>query len=120
MKIVEQPGRKLFDVLKMQEKKEPRVKCIDDDRCMICTCGKGNCKTDEPVYDIECLSCHHHYIGESARNGKSRSIEHVTKSRSKNQNVLAKSFIHQHILNEHSHCDNDGQVGEEVTMPMNN
>ena len=63
--------------------------------------GKGNCKSEEIVYEIVCQACKAKYFGESARNARSRSVEHVMKSQSTNEKVREKSFIFNHLAEHH-------------------
>ena len=104
----------------MQEKKDPRIKCIDG-LCMICESGKGNCKTEEIVYEVICQKCKFKYFGESARNSRSRSVEHIQKSQSTKNNVSAKSFIFNHLTEHHNNENNecDDNDDEQIKFSMN-
>ena len=88
VKVVEKPGDRLVDTLKMNVKKE-RVLCGDED-CMICKSKKGgSCTKPGPVYGIFCQAegCGAVYYGESGRNGLTRSKVHVNDRRSNNPNM---------------------------------
>ena len=77
VRIIEKPGQKFIDILKNNIKKKKKPICPEEN----CLIGKnpkgGNCRTNEIVYEITCKQCGNVYIGESSRNGHTRSIEHM-------------------------------------------
>ena len=77
VRIIEKPGQKFIDILKNNIKKKKKAICPEEN----CLIGKnpkgGNCRTNEIVYEITCKQCDNVYIGESSRNGHTRSIEHM-------------------------------------------
>ena len=82
IKVVEKPGQKFIDVLKVNNKKETNPKC-NDQNCLIGNSKNGgNCKLNGMVYKIQCKECNDKYIGETSRNGHSRGLEHVQDSKS--------------------------------------
>ena len=99
VKIVEKPGQKFFDRLKILNKKPKTKKCNDPD-CLISQNG-GNCKTNEIVYFIKCKDCGDVYIGETCRNGHSRGKEHVKNARSENAKEREKSVLLRHMKEKH-------------------
>ena len=85
VKIVEKPGQKFFDRLKTINQKPKNENCKDPD-CLIQKTNKGgNCKNNEIVYGIECKDCGDRYVGETSRNGHTRSIEHVKNAKLDNK-----------------------------------
>ena len=53
------------------------------------------------VYDITCKNCGDKYVGETSRNGHTRSTEHVKDSKSKNKQQREKSVILRHMNEKH-------------------
>ena len=85
VKIIEKPGPKFFDKLKILNRK-PKINNCKDPNCLIQkTQNGGNCKINEIVYSIICKECGDRYTGETSRNGHSRSIEHVKDAKSENK-----------------------------------
>ena len=110
MKIVEKSGQKFIQVLKNSSKKMKTVGC-DDPKCLINkTKNGGNCKKNEIVYEITCKQCKDRYIGETARNGHTRSIEHINDSESNNVEEMERSVLLRHINEKH--------LGEKVEFEM--
>ena len=73
MKVVEKRGRTLLSCLQRKGTRERR--CVDN--CMICEKDQGekqalNCKKENVRYEFICEICKKTYIGETARNAKSR------------------------------------------------
>ena len=94
IKVIEKPGQKFIDVLKINNKKTNNNNKCKDQNCLIGGTEKGgNCKTNGIVYKIQCDDCGDKYIGETSRNGHSRSIEHVKDSQSTDQNIKEKSVL---------------------------
>ena len=109
MKIVEEPGEKLINVLKMNMKKE-RVAC-GEEGCMVSRNPKGgDCRKSEVVYRISCKECKGTYLGESSRNCHSRGQEHWRDYCSKNPNTLKNSVMWRHQVEKHE--------GEKVDFEM--
>ena len=62
VRVVENPGAKVIDVLKNHNKKKEKTVCGDDD-CLVGQNPKGgNCRTNEVVYQITCGLCGDIYI----------------------------------------------------------
>ena len=101
VKIVEKPGQKFIDILKMKNKKPNRKPC-NDPECLIGRSEKGgNCRKNEVVYMITCKNCKDKYVGETARNGHTRGIEHIRDGQSNNPKVIEKSVIQRHKREKH-------------------
>ena len=82
IRIVEKPGQKWIDILKMTIKKRKR-KC-GNKNCLVNNTEKGgDCKKNECIYKMKCKTCGMEYFGESHRNSHSRSLEHVRDSKAK-------------------------------------
>ena len=77
MKVVEKPGQKFIDILKKHNRKQKTNHCNDPDCLISKTKNGGNCRKNEITYEIKCKQCKDTYIGETARNGHTRGIEHV-------------------------------------------
>ena len=57
VRVVENPGAKVIDVLKNHNKKKKKTVCGDDD-CLVGQNPKGgNCRTNEVVYQVTCGLC---------------------------------------------------------------
>ena len=86
VKVVEQPGQKIINILKMSSKKSGAHERCEEELCLMCSQDKsGNCKTSEILYQIECLDCKANnkksiYIGESQKNGLTRGSQHLEDS----------------------------------------
>ena len=107
IKVIEKPGRKLIDELKSYEKNERQFCDADEiDNCMMChTEGAGSCRKSEIVYKMECKECPNGtgvYIGESHRNGYSRSKEHLADAKSSVLETREKSVILRHSNEKHA------------------
>ena len=82
MKVVERRGTTLLSSL--QKTKPLRRKCKDD--CMVCaSCTNGRdrnskCRKENVTYEIVCKICQKNYVGETARNLKTRANEHDYKT----------------------------------------
>ena len=82
----------------------------------MCSSEKGgNCRTGEIVYQLTCETCKEEgrkkiYIGETHRNGKTRSEEHLRDMNSMNVEVVKKSVVNKHSMEDHG--------GEQVKMSM--
>ena len=77
IKVVEKPGQKMVDIIKMTLKKPARRKCSDG-KCLMCQTDKGgNCRKSEITYKIECKDCRDCYFGQSGQNGRARGGEHL-------------------------------------------
>ena len=106
IKVVEKPGPKVLDVIKMIVKKDERLKC-EEEYCMMCKKeNSGNCNDSSIVYRIICQTCLKNkkksiYIGETSKSGQERSIEHVTQSLSMSEIVLKKSVLIRHNVSDH-------------------
>ena len=116
VKVVEKPGQKLINVLKMSTKKSgTKVRC-EDELCLMCSQEKsGNCRTSEILYQIECLDCKAKniksiYIGESQKNGMTRGSQHMEDSLSINEKQTKKSVMIRHNISHHN--------GERATYKM--
>ena len=110
VKIIEKPGPKFFDKLKILNRK-PKINNCKDPNCLIQkTQNGGNCKINEIVYSIICKECGDRYTGETSRNGHSRSIEHVKDAKSENKKQKEKSVMLRHREEKHG--------GEEVPFAM--
>ena len=60
------------------------TECLAE-HCIVCPFGRvGDCAKSGIVYQIECLSCHVHYIGETGRSLSIRLKEHLTGKRKGN------------------------------------
>ena len=59
------------------------------------------------VYKMMCTKCWAEYVGETNRNGLSRSTEHIRDSQSKNKDIREKSVILRHIKEAHDGDDSD-------------
>ena len=58
VKVVEHPGQKLVNVMKMSTKKCGEGSKCEEKYCLMCSQEKsGNCRTSEILYQIECLDC---------------------------------------------------------------
>ena len=102
VKIVEKPGQKFIQVMKKYARKERKVPC-EDPECLIGNTEKGgDCRKNEIVYAIHCKECKDQYIGETCRNGRTRSIEHVEDSQSNNVEKREKSILLRHMSEKHS------------------
>ena len=96
-KVVETAGKSIKSHLQ-KSNPFPNKKCGKKD-CLICsTGGKGNCRTNNIVYTIKCNICGHKYTGETARNGYSRGVEHLTGLKNKSEN----SVLYRHMREVHS------------------
>ena len=76
IKVVETAGRSVKNIL---QKSDPfdNQKCSNKEKCMVCrNNNKGKCRDENVTYKITCNKCSSIYIGESARNGYSRGLEH--------------------------------------------
>ena len=62
----------------------------------------GNCRKNEVVYKIICRECKDTYIGETARNGHSRGLEHTKDSNSNNIDEQERSVLLRHMHEKHS------------------
>jgi len=110
MKIIEKSGQKFIEVLKKSTKKLKTIGC-DDPKCLINkTKNGGNCKKNEITYEIKCKQCKDIYIGETARNGHTRGIEHINDSESHNEEEKERSVLLRHINEKHQ--------GEKVEFEM--
>ena len=78
MRVIEKPGMKFIEVLKIQNKKKPKTLSEDKD-CLVGQNPKGgNCWTNEIVYKITCKTCGDIYIlGESSKNTHTHSKQHM-------------------------------------------
>ena len=75
----------------------------EDPECLIGKTEKGgDCRKTEIVYVIQCKECNDQYIGETSRNGHTRSIEHVEDSESNNEEKREKSILLRHMNEKHS------------------
>ena len=91
--------------------KKPKVNNCNDPDCLIQkTKNGGNCKLNEIVYSILCQECKDRYVGETSRNGHSRSIEHIKNSKSENTKQREKSVLLRHREEKHE--------GKEVSFEM--
>ena len=61
----------------------------------------GNCRKNEIVYKIICKVCQDVYIGETARNGHSRGLEHTKDSTSNNKEEKERSVLLRHMQEKH-------------------
>ena len=109
IKVIERPGNKLVEEMKNNMKKhEQKVRCEDTNRCMICREEKGgDCRKNEVIYQISCVTCEKEkkrrvYIGESHRNGISRSEEHMRDTKATKEEQIKKSVMLRHDMEEHS------------------
>ena len=66
VKVIEKPGKKFGDVLKMNNRSQKSKRACTDERCLVGDKG-GNCRTNKVVYRITCKVCNDVYIGESSR-----------------------------------------------------
>ena len=101
IKIVEKPGQKFIEIIKKNAKKPTRTKCQDPECLMGNTDKGGNCRQNEIVYKIICKECQDTYIGETARNGHSRGIEHSKDSTSNNNEEKDRSVLLRHMQEKH-------------------
>ena len=101
IKIVEKPGQKFIEVIKQKFKKPNRTKCNDPECIMGNTENGGNCRKNEIVYKVTCKECQHTYIGETARNGHSRGLEHTKDSVSSNNDERERSVLLRHMNEKH-------------------
>ena len=78
--------------------------------CMACTGGDNGgakCQRSNVCYSIVCKMCHKEYIGTTARNCSTRSVEHLRKR---------DSAINKHIANNHP--ENQEEVVNQYSMKM--
>ena len=102
VKIIEKPGKKFIEVLK-EKCKKPKQDSCDDPKCLIGkTKNGGNCRKNEIVYEIACKECKDKYIGESARNGHTRGIEHFNDAESMNEDERERSVLLRHMEDKHN------------------
>ena len=101
IKIVEKPGQKFIEIVKKNSMKQDKTRCKDPDCIMGNTQNGGNCRKNEVVYKITCKECQDTYIGETARNGHSRGLEHSKDSKSENSEEKEKSVLLRHMTEKH-------------------
>ena len=97
IRVVEKAGRSLRDKL---QKSDPfkNKQCRDNENCLVCRSGgKGMCRNENITYEIKCNECDHLYIGESARNGYTRGLEHARDLQKKDKN----SVLYRHVQLAH-------------------
>ena len=74
--------------------------CSSND-CLACVGGGGgNCRTNNVEYEMACQQCPEDwqtvYLGETARNGYTRSKEHMSNYKNKKKGGKKESFIFEH------------------------
>ena len=77
IKVIEQSGTKLINILKRNNPFKPD-KCNEDD-CLVCrTSVNGNCRTTGVTYEILCRDpeCPYKYTGQTSSNGYTRGLKH--------------------------------------------
>ena len=83
--VTEVPGQSLKRRMQRSDPFRPDV-CNKVDSCMICgrreveegsRRGGGRCRTESVTYKVVCVECDKVYVGETARNGFSRGLEHI-------------------------------------------
>ena len=87
--------------MKKNSKKPIKTNCKDPECLMGNTENGGNCRKNEIVYKIICRECEDVYIGETARNGHSRGLEHSKNSTSNNTEEKEKSVLLRHMQEKH-------------------
>ena len=95
--VVEIPG----DTLKKRlQRSDPfkREFCDKEERCMVCSGeGRGRCRDESVTYVVSCSECDARYIGETARNGHTRGLEHRSALRRKDLD----SPLYSHCVDTH-------------------
>ena len=95
--VVEKPG----DTLKKRlQRSDPfrRKFCDKKEKCMVCSGeGGGRCRDESVTYVVLCSECEARYIGETARNGHTRGIEHRSALRKRDLN----SPLYSHCIDRH-------------------
>ena len=74
--------------------------CRKASKCMVCSGeggGRGGCRHDSVTYEIICTVCLKRYLGETARNGYTRGLEHKSALSRRDIN----SVLYQHCREDH-------------------
>ena len=96
IKVVERAGNSILSTLRRVTVNKGN-KC-ENEECLICeTTGKGKCRKEGVLYEIECSECGEKYIGETGRNGFTRGKEHADDLRKKSE----KSVLYRHYRDKH-------------------
>ena len=98
IRVIERAGRSINQIL---QKSYPfsREKCSNND-CFVCVSnGKGNCRTENVNYEIECTreGCEHIYYGETSRNSYCRGIEHLKGIEKRDSNSVFVEHVRDNI-----------------------
>ena len=108
VKIIEKPGGQLIQKLEGYTNKKVEIGCPDETKCLQHnTENGGNCRKKEIVYQAWCAADGADYIGETGRNGFSRSREHVNKAQTTNPVRAQESWIKSHIEEHHNGEDQE-------------
>ena len=110
IKVMERSGKTVKSILQKSDPyKQPR--CNPEEDCMVCRGGRGNCRREGVTYEIRCSGCNCVYVGETARTGHYRGLQHTT--------ALAKrdhdSVLWRHTVQTHSNSDPPPQYSMVIT-----
>ena len=102
--VTEVPGLSLKRRIQRSDPFKSDV-CNKVDSCMICgrrgveegSKGGGRCRTEGVTYRVVCTECGRVYVGESARNGFSRGLEHIASVARKDPH----SPLYMHCVDQH-------------------
>ena len=98
--IIFSPGTKLKDIFCASQPYDKTV-CMNNN-CAICdNLEGGNCMVKAPVYQIMCLLCMQHYVGESGRSAHDRLSEHLRYAKHPNCNSFSEEAFAVHYKEQH-------------------
>ena len=95
--VVETPGDTLKKRLQRSDPFKNKI-CDKKEKCMVCSGeGRGRCRDESVTYVVMCSECEARYIGETARNGHTRGLEHRSSIRKKDLD----SPLYNHCIAKH-------------------
>ena len=102
IRIIEKTGNTIKRILHKTSITEKNG--CSDEECPICTTSKkkGMCRKEGITYEMVCCKCGDKYIGESGRNARARTKEHLNDLKMKREN----SVLWRHCREKHN-----GEIG---------